>query len=64
MVIPKTTKLARMQENFNVFDFTLNSTDLSAIKSLDTNKTLFIDHRDVERVKWLVDYSKDSRFKE
>lgn len=64
VVIPKTTKLARMQENFNVFDFTLNSTDLSAIKSLDTNKTLFIDHRDVERVKWLVDYSKDSRFKE
>ena len=54
LVIPKTTRKARMEENFAVFDFKLSSDDKKKIASLDTNKTLFIDHRDPERIKWLA----------
>ncbi|TLD86173.1 aldo/keto reductase [Helicobacter sp. MIT 05-5294] len=40
-VIPKTSKKERMIENINIFDFKLDLQDLSAIKKLDTNKSLF-----------------------
>lgn len=55
-VIPKTTKRARMQENFAVFDFKLSKDDKAKIAKLDTNKTLFIDHKDAERIKWLAGF--------
>ena len=35
-VIPKSTKAARISENFDVFDFTLSSDQLAAIDALDT----------------------------
>ena len=41
-----------MEENFNVFDFELTGEDMEAIKTLDTNASLF-DHRDPAMVKWL-----------
>lgn len=40
-VIPKTSKKSRMQENINVFDFSLDAEDMKAIKGLDTGKSLF-----------------------
>ncbi len=55
-VIPKTTKKERMRENINVFDFSLDSSDMEAIAKLDENKTYFINHRDVESVKFLFNY--------
>ncbi len=45
-----------MCENFAVFDFALSAVDKAKIATLDTNKTLFIDHRDPERIKWLANY--------
>lgn len=56
IVIPKTTSIERMCENFAVFDFALSAVDKAKIATLDTNKTLFIDHRDPERIKWLANY--------
>lgn len=44
--IPKSTKKERMEENFNVFDFSLNGEDIQKIEALDTGKSCFFDHRD------------------
>jgi diketogulonate reductase-like aldo/keto reductase len=53
VAIPKSTHKERMEENFNIFDFDLSAEDMEAIKTLDTNASLFFDHRDPAMVKWL-----------
>lgn len=53
IAIPKSVRKERMEENFNIFDFKLSADDMETIKSLDTNASLFFDHRDPAMVKWL-----------
>ena len=55
IVIPKTTHKERMTENFNIFDFALSADDKAKISTLDTDK-MFSDHRNPERIKWIVNY--------
>ena len=59
VVIPKSVRKERMQENINIFDFKLDNADKKAISTLDTGKSLFFDHRDVERVEWFYDLIKE-----
>ena len=40
-VIPKSTHIERMQENFNIFDFELSSEEIFEIEKLDAGKSLF-----------------------
>ena len=54
VVIPKSVKIERMRQNFDIFDFTLAPDDMATIAALDIGKTLFFDHRDAERVKWII----------
>jgi diketogulonate reductase-like aldo/keto reductase len=35
IVIPKTTHIERMKENFEIFDFILDNNDIEKIKTLD-----------------------------
>lgn len=53
IAIPKSVRKERMQENFDVFNFELSPQEMETIKSLDSNKSSFFDHRDPKMVKWL-----------
>ena len=44
VVIPKSTHKERMDENFNLFDFSLTDDEMNRLKSLDLGKSQFIDH--------------------
>lgn len=54
VVIPKTTHKERMAENLNIFDFTLDESDMDAIRGLDEEKSLFFSHYDPEIVEMLT----------
>ena len=53
VVIPKTIRKERMEENFNIFDFELDDSDIKLISSLDKNESSFFSHRDHKIVKLL-----------
>lgn len=54
VVIPKSTHMERMAENFNVFDFELSADDMAAIAKLDKNTSSFFSHYDPNMVEWFV----------
>ena len=44
VVIPKSTHKERMEENFNLFDFSLTEEEMNRLRTLDLSKSQFIDH--------------------
>lgn len=54
VVIPKSTHKERMEQNFDVFDFTLNAEDMTAIRNLDEGESLFFSHYDPATVEMLT----------
>lgn len=54
VVIPKSTHIERMKENFNVFDFELTNEDIEAISALDKKQSSFFSHTDPNMVQWFV----------
>ena len=53
VIIPKSIHRERMEENLNIWDFTLSDEDMAAIASLDLGHSEIIDHSTAETAKWL-----------
>lgn len=54
VIIPKSTHIERMKENFDIFDFSLSDEEMSAISSLDKMQSSFFSHTDPKMVEWFV----------
>ena len=53
VIIPKSVHRERMEENLNIWDFTLSEEDMNAIAALDLGHSEIIDHSLAETAKWL-----------
>ncbi|MGN0808085.1 MAG: aldo/keto reductase [Candidatus Coproplasma sp.] len=54
VIIPKSTHIERMAENFNIFDFELSAEDMEIMASLDKKQSSFFSHSDPNIVEWFV----------
>lgn len=54
VALAKSVRKQRMQENINVLDFELSSSDMIKIAAMDTATSSFFSHRDPAMVEWLT----------
>lgn len=54
IIIPKSTHVERMEQNLDIFDFTLSDDDMAEILRLDMATSLFFDHHDPQTVKMFM----------
>ena len=54
IVIPKSVHRDRMEENFDVFDFTLTPEEMDRIRALDGGESLFFSHYNPQTVEWFM----------
>jgi 2,5-diketo-D-gluconate reductase A len=53
VAIPKSVRRDRMEQNLDVFDFTLTDAEMAKIATMDTGVSLFFDHRAPAMASWL-----------
>lgn len=53
VIIPKSIRRERMEENFNIWDFSLSDEDMAAIGALDLGHSEIIDHSVADTAKFL-----------
>jgi diketogulonate reductase-like aldo/keto reductase len=54
IIIPKSTHIERMQQNFDIFDFQLSPEDMASIATLDAGRSLFFDHHEAETTRMFM----------
>lgn len=55
VAIPKSSHKERMEQNFNIFDFSLSSNEMQQIATLNQEDTGFINFQDPQFVKYLIE---------
>lgn len=63
IVIPKSVRKERMEENFNVFDFSLSDEDMEKIAALDKEQSSFFSHTNPATVEMFVRMVEERRGK-
>lgn len=53
VIIPKSTHKERIEENLNIWDFSLSEEDMSVIDQLHLGHSEIIDHKSAATAKWL-----------
>ncbi len=61
IALAKSVRIARLKENFEIFDFELSVEDMEMIKALDTQTSLFFSHQDPATVDFFVELIKKRR---
>ena len=54
VALAKSTRLERMAENLNIFDFALTDDDIMKIAELDMKESAFFNHHDPQMVEWFM----------
>lgn len=54
VALAKSTRIERMKENLDIFDFKLSEQDMASISKLDAKESLFFDHQTPEAVDMFV----------
>ena len=54
VVIPKSVRRERMEQNMDIFDFELTDDEMATIATMDKNESLFFSHRDPSMVSQLA----------
>lgn len=58
VVLAKSVKKERMEENINIFDFELSEDEMTTILKMDKNESSFFNHSDPESVEYLANLVK------
>lgn len=58
IAIPKSIHRERMEQNLDIFDFSLNSAEMESIRPLDEQPDFRWSHRNPELVRFLMNYDK------
>ena len=59
IVIPKSVKKERMEQNINIFDFKLDENEINQIRNLDQEQSLFFSHYDPATVEMIIGLAKN-----
>ena len=58
VLIPKSAHKERMEQNMEIFNFSLTEEDMATIRQLDTKQSLFFSHYDPQTVEFITSLGK------